>query len=49
MVKTEDDIDGENCQIFVKEEHIFAFAPDGNRIPVTDQIKAGLRSLEKGA
>ena len=49
MVKTEDDIDGENCQIFVKEEHIFAFAPDGNRIPVTHQIKAGLTSLEKGA
>ncbi|HJB07530.1 MAG TPA: ABC transporter ATP-binding protein [Candidatus Enterocloster faecavium] len=49
MVKTEDDIDGENCRIFVKEEHIFAFAPDGSRIPVTDQMKEGLRNLEKGA
>lgn len=49
MVKTEDDIEGEACRLYVKEEHVFAFAKDGKRIEVTPEIKNAIRNLEKGA
>lgn len=49
MVKSEDDIEGENCGIYVREAHVFAFDAQGDRIPVTEEIKARLKDLEKGA
>lgn len=48
MVKTEDDVDGDNCCLYINEKHIFAFAADGNRVPVTENIKKCLRNVEKG-
>lgn len=49
MVKTEDDVEGEACRLFVREPYVFAFQMDGNRTELTEEMKQGLRSLEKGA
>ena len=49
MVKTEDDIDGEDCIIHVKEEHIFVFGNDGNRTGFASELKARLEKIRRGA
>ena len=41
MVKTEDDIEGQECRLYIREKNVFAFGEDGNRIPVTEEIKKG--------
>lgn len=49
MVKTEDDIEGNACRLYVKEKDIFAFAQEGERIPVTKEMLDHLKGLEKEA
>ena len=48
MVKTEDDIEGQECRLYIREKNVFAFGEDGNRIPVTEEIKKALEQVEKG-
>lgn len=49
IVKTEEDIESDRCRLYVREQHLFAFAKDGKRMEVTPEIRNAVRNLEKGA
>ena len=49
IVKTEEDIESDRCRLYVREQHLFAFAKDGKRMKVTPEIRNAVRNLEKGA
>lgn len=49
IVKTEEDIESDRCRLYVREQHLFAFAKDGKRMEVTPEIRKAVRNLEKGA
>lgn len=49
IVKTEEDIERDRCRLYVREQHLFAFAKDGKRMEVTPEIRNAVRNLEKGA
>ena len=49
IVKTEEDIESDRCRLYVREQHLFAFAKDGKRMDVTPEIRNAVRNLEKGA
>lgn len=49
IVKTEEDIESDICRLYVREQHLFAFAKDGKRMEVTPEIRNAVRNLEKGA
>ena len=49
IVKTEEDIESDRCRLYVREQHLFAFAKDGKRMEVTPEISNAVRNLEKGA
>lgn len=49
MVKTEDDVDGNTCTLYVRPKHIFAFEPAGGRMDVTEEMLNSLRHLDKEA
>ena len=34
IVKTEEDIESDRCRLYVREQHLFAFAKDGKRMEV---------------
>ena len=47
MVKSEDDIDDDNCTLFVKENNLFIFDTGGNRISLTTYILGKLTALSE--
>ena len=49
IVKTEEDIESDRCRLYVREQHLFAFAKDGKRMEVTPEIRNAVRNHEKGA
>lgn len=49
MVKTEDDVDGNTCTLYVRPKHIFAFEPAGGRMDMTEEMLNSLRQLDKEA
>ena len=49
IVKPEEDIESDRCRLYVREQHLFAFAKDGKRMEVTPEIRNAVRNLEKGA
>lgn len=45
MVKSEDDMEESECLLHIKKEHLFAFAPDGKRAAITEEILKGLAEV----
>lgn len=45
MVKSEDDIEESVCSLHVKKEHLFAFAPNGERMVITEEMLRALADI----
>lgn len=48
MVKSEDDVEGPDCVLSIKKEHLFAFDGEGQRIEMSAGILSQLAALEEG-
>ncbi len=47
MVKSEEDIDGSDCRLYVCEKNLFAFEENGERIDLSDAVLNQLKNLGK--
>lgn len=49
MVKSEEDIESQDCMIRVRKEHLFAFDKNGSRVPMTDEFFSRLANVSMEA